>query len=74
MIDFTKAKVVLMDEYTSNNERSDIEISAFHQGLNYMIDYILEEENEGRLNDYVPRIPKYNQHKFHLLLEHFLLQ
>ena len=47
MIDFAKAKVVLMDEYTSNNKRSDIEISAFHQGLNYMIDYILEEENEG---------------------------
>ena len=61
MIDFTKAKVVLMDEYTSNNERSDIEISAFHQGLNYMIDYILEEENEGILHDYVPNEILYNK-------------
>lgn len=61
MIDFAKAKVVLMDEYTSNNKRSDIEISAFHQGLNYMIDYILEEENEGRLNDYVPNEILYNK-------------
>ena len=61
MIDFAKAKVVLMDEYTSNNKRSDIEICAVDQGLNYMIDYILEEENEGRLNDYVPNEILYNK-------------
>lgn len=61
MIDFAKAKVVLMEEYTSSSKRSDSEISAFHSGLNYMIDYILDEESEERLNDYVPNEILYNR-------------
>lgn len=61
MIDFAKAKVVLMEEYTSIEKRSDSEISAFQSGLNYMIDYILDEESEERLNDYVPNEILYNR-------------
>ena len=55
IVDFNKIKIELLKEYTSEDNHSELEISAFHSGLNYMIDYLLNlDENTERLNDYVP--------------------
>ncbi|MDR0961412.1 MAG: glycerate kinase, partial [Mediterranea sp.] len=57
--DLSQAKVLLMEEYTSKNKRSDKEIVAFHAGMNYLIDYL--DESNGRLNDYIPDETLYSQ-------------
>lgn len=61
MVDYSKIKTLLIDEYTSVGNRSQDEIRAFHSGLNYLIDYISNEDNEERLNDYVPNEVIFNQ-------------
>lgn len=60
MIDFDKAKTILIEEFKANGSHSEIEILAFHSGLNYLIDYISNEEDRP-LNDYVPDEIVYNK-------------
>lgn len=60
MIDFIKVKSELIREYAGSGVHSDEEIQAFHTGLNYLIDYISNEE-ERPLNDYVPDEVVYNK-------------
>lgn len=61
--DFNKAKKILFQEYTESQIRSEEEVAAFLNGMNYLIDYI-EYGREETLNDSIPSEVLYNERTF----------
>ncbi|MDR0976833.1 MAG: glycerate kinase [Prevotellaceae bacterium] len=53
-IDTDQAKAQLINEYVAAGKRSEQEVTAFHSGLNYLIDYLEESKKENGLNEYIP--------------------
>ena len=54
MTDFNHIKTILLKEYETTGKRNEKELKAFLEGMTCLQDYIESNQEETRLNEYVP--------------------